>query len=249
MRKVVLTGVVMVLGWSAQADAQWLPLEGKAFVDINGLYQAHSQELTQQGTFSLYDEQGTFDAKYGVDNGGVWDFGFGYRVWRDLSVGLGMSQFQKKGSASVTGSVPHPLFFGRPRSSTKDLTTNHKSRAIYLQAIWNYRLPDIEKLNLSLMIGPTHLRVTQELATGATISEVGAPYSSVNVNPAVVGRTKSTIGVLVGADISYSFHPNAGAGLLLRYIGGNVEVPGLNNEKLKVDAAGFQVGGGVRLRF
>lgn len=249
MRKVVLTGVVTVLGWAAQADAQWLPLEGKAFVDINGLYQAHSQELAQQGTFSLYDERGTLDAKYGVDNGGLWDFGFGYRVWRDLSVGLGLSQFQKEGPATVTGSVPHPLFFDRPRTSTKDLTTNHKSRAIYLQAIWNYRLPDVEKLNLSFMIGPTHLRVTQELAIDAATSEVGAPYSSVNVTPAVVGPTKSTIGVLVGADISYRFHPNVGAGLLLRYLGGNVELRGLHDETMKVDAAGFQVGGGVRLRF
>lgn len=249
MRKAILISAFLVLAGNAEAQTQWLPLEGRAYVDINGLYQAHSQELAQQSTFSLYDEQGRVDTKHGVDNGGVWDVGFGYRVWRELSVGLGISQFQKPGSAGVSGSVPHPLFFNSNRSFGKDLTTDHKSRAIYVQAMWTISVPDFEKLRVAMMAGIAHLRVTQELVSGANIAEVGSPYSSVNVTPVVYGNTKSRIGLMIGTDIQYVLHTNVGAGLLLRYIGGHVELPGLQDEKVKVDAAGFQVGGGVRLRF
>lgn len=249
MRKVFLMGVVLALGLAGEARAQWLPLEGRAFVDINGLYQAHSQELTRKGTFSLYDEQGSFETTHTVDNGGVWDVGFGYRVWRELSIGLGISAFSKPGIATTSGSVPHPLFFNKPRTFAETQEAAHKSRAIYLQAIWNLKVPNVDKLNVAFMLGPTHLRVTQELVVGTAISEVGSPYSSVKATLVSYDRTKSTIGVIMGADVSYMFRPNVGAGFLLRYVGGKVELPGVGSEKVKVDSAGFQVGGGARLRF
>ncbi len=246
-----LAGTWLLTAWVLvpEVGAQWLPLDGRAFVDVNELYQAHSQEVSQRGTFSLYDEAGSFEATQGIDNGGLWDIGFGYQVWRDLSVGLGVAQFSKPGPARVSGSVPHPLFYDRPRSYAQDLSTGHKARAIYLQALYRLRIPDAERIELGVMAGPAHLRVWQDLVRNVTVSEVGPPFSTVNATPVVNRGAKSTLGVLVGADIGYRFHPNVGAGVLLRYVAGRVGLPGLAGERVEVDAAGFQVGGGVRLRF
>lgn len=240
---------VVLIGEMSATEAQWLPLEGKAFVDINGLYQAHSQDIRQKGTFSLYDETGTFEAAQAVDNGGLWDIGFGYQVWRGLGLGLGVAQFSKPGAARVSGSVPHPLFYDSPRTYAQDLTTSHKTRAIYVQAVYRVKVPRADRVDLALLAGPTQLRVWQDLVRAVTVSEVGAPFSSVNAAPVVTRQARSTVGVLVGADVGYRFHPNAGAGLLLRYVAGRVEITGAAGDRVRLDAAGFQVGGGVRLRF
>lgn len=251
MRQGAVLAVGVLMGWISVpgAQAQWLPLDGKAFVDVNGLYQAHSRNLTQKGTLSLYDETGSFEATQALDNGALWDVGFGYRVARELSVGLGVAQFTKSGRGTVSGTVPHPLFYDRPRTYAQDVRPGHRTRTIYLQARYHLAIPAADRLDVALLAGPAHLRVRQGLVGDVSVAEVGPPYSSVNATSVLVERTKSTLGVLVGADVGYRFHPNLGGGLLVRYVAGRVDVPGLAGQPVRIDAGGFQIGGGVRLRF
>jgi len=224
-------------------------MDGKLFVDVNGLYQGQSQRVSQGTTFSLYDEVGSFETSQTVRAGGLWDVSFGYRVWRDLSVGLGVAQFQKDLSATVSGSVPHPLFYDSPRRYETRVTTSHQARAVAFLARYRVKIPGADRLAVEALGGPAHLRVRQDVIRDVSVAEVGPPFSSVNADPLVVGRAKSTIGVLVGADVSYQVHPNVGVGVLLRYIAGGVEVAGAADQRVTLDAAGFQVGGGLRLRF
>jgi len=250
MRKVLLLCVVLTLGSAASAHAQWLPLDGRLFLDVSGLYQAHAQTLRQRGTFDLYQEQGNLEATTGVKEGTLWDLGFGYRTWRNLSIGVGISEFTRSSSLTTTGQAPHPLFFDRSRAfQSEQGGVRHKSRIIYLQAIWAVQPRFLRNLRLAVMAGPAHVRITQGLLESGTIREVGAPFNSVDVATAVVSRTKSKIGGVGGIDVSYMITRNVGAGLLLRYVSGDVRVSGFDGQSIRVDGGGFQAGGGVRLRF
>lgn len=250
MRMVFLLGVVLTLGSAPSAHAQWLPLDGRLILDVSGLYQAHSQTLRQRDAFDLYDEQGNLESATDVKGGSLWDVGFGYSAWRNLSVGLGISQFARRSSLTTTGNAPHPLFFDAPRAfQTERGDVRHKARVIYLQAMWAVQARFLGDVRLVILAGPAHVRVTQGLLQGVGTRETGAPFGSVDVSTSVASRTKSAIGGVLGVDVSYPITRNIGAGLLLRYVGGSVRVSGLDGQSVGVDAGGFQAGGGVRLRF
>jgi len=250
MRKALLVGLVVTLGWATTASAQYLPLEGKLYVDVNGLYQSTSQSLDQRGTFSLYDEEGTFETSQRISGGALWDVGFGYTVWRELSLGVDIAQFSRNLTMEVTGTAPHPLYFNESRAFASDAASSHKARTIALLAAWRIRVGAIEKLRLRVMAGPVHVRVHQGLASGGSITETGPPYSTVDASVSVETPVKNGVGFVGAIDLGYSITDNIGAGLLLRYAGGSVEfTEQLGGRTITVDAGGFQVGGGVRLRF
>ncbi len=251
MRKALLIGLAVSLGWATSASAQYLPLDGKLYVDVNVLYQATSRSVDQRGAFSLYGEEGTFEASQRISGGPLWDVGFGYTVWRDLAVGVDISQVSRKPTMSVTGTAPHPLFFNSHRAFVSDAPSSHKARTIAFLASWRIRMGGpLEKVDLRVMAGPASLRVEQGLATGGTIEETGPPYSNVNATVGVEKQVKSRVGFVGGIDIAYSITETVGAGLLLRYAGGSVEfAEQLGGQNIRVKAGGFQVGGGLRLKF
>lgn len=251
MRKALLMGLAVSLGWATSASAQYLPLDGKLYVDVNMLYQSTSRSVDQRGTFPLYGEEGTFEASQRIKAGPLWDIGFGYTVWRDLAVGLDVSQFSRKPTMSVTGTAPHPLFFNSPRAFSTDVESRHTARTIAVLASWRIRMRGaLDKMNLRVMAGPASLRVEQRLASDVTVAEVGSPYDSVDVSVTTQTPAKTSVGFVGGVDVAYAISESVGAGLLLRYAGGSVTLNDpLSNQDITVKAGGFQVGGGLRLKF
>ena len=251
MRKALLVGLIVAMGWAPEASAQYLPLDGKLYVDINGLYQATSQSVDQRGTFSIYEEEGFFETTQRIGAGGLWDVGFGYNVWRDLSLGLDIAQFSRNQTMEVRGEAPHPVFFNMPRAFVTEASSSHQTRTVAVLASWRLRMGGpLEKMSLRVMAGPAFLHVEQGLATSGTIEETTTPYSTVNATVSVGTQVKNGVGFVGGMDIAYPITDNLGAGLLLRYAGGSVKyVEQLGGQTVRVDAGGFQVGGGVRLRF
>lgn len=251
MRKALLVSAILVLAWVPETAAQVLPLDGKLFVDVNALYQTASQTIDQQVAFARYDEEGAFETTQRVKGSALWDLGFGYTVWRDLAIGLGISQFSRNQTMAGSGQVPHPLFYNEPRALATETRTRHKWRAIYLQALWKIRLSGaFEKVDLRLLGGPAHLRVWQGVAADSTITETGPPYSTVNVDVDVATKARTVFGVTGGVDVAYRLTENIGVGMLLRYTGGSTtfEEP-LGGDSVKVRIGGFHAGGGIRLRF
>jgi len=251
MRKALLIGLAVSLGWATSASAQYLPLDGKLYVDFNVLYQATSRSVDQRGTFALYGEEGTFEASQRISGGPLWDLGFGYTVWRDLAVGVDISQFSRKPTMSVTGTAPHPLFFNSPRGFSSDVRSSHEARTIAVLASWRVQMRGaLEKMNLRVMAGPASLRVEQRLVSDVTVAETGPPYDTVDVSVTTRTPAKTSVGFVGGVDVAYAISDSLGAGLLLRYSGGSVKLSDpLGSGNITVNAGGFQVGGGLRLRF
>jgi hypothetical protein len=223
------------------AAAQTMQFTDKGYVSVNGGVQAGSHDLSESGSFPLYDETATFSSTNKVKGGGLLDIGGAYRVWgKNLLVGAAFTHTSSKSDGSLTGSIPDPVITDRPRTVTKifeDL--KHAENALHLDAVW--MMPVANKLDIGISAGPTIFFVSQETIPSLTITEPGP-----TVTTTVVKSSKTTVGFNAGLDVQYMVAKKWGVGGLMRYSVGSVSLPGAS-EKLTV--GGFQVGGGVRLRF
>lgn len=234
---------------AARADAQTLLSEDKIFISVNGGYQPGTQRFGDRQGFSLYGEDGRFDTRYRVNrSGGLFDLSGGVRVWRRLAVGVGFSRASSKQSAELTASVPHPLFFSRPRSAVSqvgDLT--HTETAVHIQALWT--VPVTRRIAVALALGPSVFNVRQDVATDMTTQEVGAPFDQARIaSVSTTTRRKTAAGGHIGLDITMMVTRQLGGGLFLRYAGASAKVD-LASERVALKAGGFQTGLGLRVQF
>ena len=225
---------------AAPASAQ-MTWTDKAFLNVNFGVQETSHTLDASSTFDLYGEQGSLSTTQPVDGGALFDIGAGYKVWKNLAVGLGYSRVQSDGDVTLEANVPDPNFFDRPRGVTGVASNaEHAEHAIHLQGTWV--MPVTDKMDVAFSFGPTIFMVSQDIVTDLSITEPTPTISS----STVTREDKTAVGINLGVDLNYFFRPRIGAGLLVRYSYGSVELEGAQ-ESLPV--GGFQIGAGVRLRF
>jgi Outer membrane protein beta-barrel domain len=241
--KITTVGFLALCACAAprMAAAQTMQFTDKGYVSVNGGVQSGSHDLSESGSFPLYDETATFSSTNKVKGGGLLDIGGAYRVWgKNLLVGVAFTHMSSKSDGSLTGSIPDPVITDRPRTVSKTFADlKHAENAVHIDAIW--MLPVANKLDLGISLGPTIFAVSQETIPSLTITEPGP-----TVTTTVVKSSKTTVGFNAGLDVQYMVAKKWGVGGLMRYSVGSVTLPGAS-EKLTV--GGFQVGGGVRLRF
>ena len=209
------------------------------FVDVNVGIQSASRTFVVAGAQTVYDESAIFSTSHEVGSAPTIEVNGGYRVWRDLSVGVGFSHASTSSDATMSASVPHPLFHDRRLASSVTAEgVMHTEKTVYLQAIWT--VPVTDKIDVSFMGGPSFINVSQELVTSITVAAGTQTAAAV-----LETQTDTATGFNVGADLSYLLSPRYGVGGFVRYVGGEVGIPSV--QELKV--GGFQVGGGLRLRF
>lgn len=223
------------------AAAQTMQFTDKGYVSVNGGVQSGSHDLSESGSFPLYDETATFTSTNKVKGGGLFDIGGAYRVWgKNLLVGVTYTHMSSKSDGSLTGSIPDPVITDKPRAVSKTFEDlKHAENAVHIDAVW--MMPVANKLDIGISAGPTIFMVSQDTIPSLTITEPGPV-----VTTTVVKSSKTTVGFNAGLDVQYMVAKQWGVGGLLRYSVGSVSLPGAS-EKLTV--GGFQIGGGVRLRF
>ena len=237
----------MALGTATAAGAQpgrmnTMPLGGKAFINVNGGAQTQSRTMTNGTSFPIYGQTATVQTTVGVDGGGLFDFNIGYRFMPHLGAALGFSSFSSTASAIGAASIPSPTFFNRPASVTiSAVDAARKDKNVYL--ILLYSIPVNDKIEVSVFGGPSAIKIQQDLF--APISASNVPAGSQTITTTVRSESKTATGVNVGADISYWFMKQVGAGVFARYNGGSADLP----SQAGVKAGGSQVGAGIRLKF
>ena len=230
--------VALFMAAPAQAQMTWTD---RGFLNVNFGVQEVSRTLAAESTFDLYGEQGTLSTSQPIDGGALFDFSAGYKVWRNLAVGLGYSRSQSDADISIAAAVPDINFFDRPRAVTGSAANaEHSESAVHIQGTW--MVPFTDKIDLGLSFGPTIFSVSQDVATAVTVSEPGGTISDVTL----VREDKTTVGFNLGVDFNYLVTPRFGAGVLIRYAGGSADLDS-SSESLKV--GGFQIAGGLRVRF
>jgi hypothetical protein len=225
------------LAGSSTASAQ-APSPSSVFVDVNGGAQTQTQTLNTSTSFPLYGETAIINAAQAIDGGGLFDFGAGYRITRAFGIGVGFSFFSKTGEGNLAASIPDPLVLNRPRAVTASATgLKHREIGTHVMAVWF--LPIDDKLDVTLFAGPSFIRLTQDVISGSV------PAGTQTLNTANQTEKANATGANVGASVNYMFAPQYGIGIFLRYAGASTDLPSATDVKV----GGFQVGGGLRLRF
>jgi len=251
MRRLVLTFLVICLiaGASRDAAAQTRAWDDRVYLNVGFGVESGSSALTDSKTFTIYDETATVAASSDYTSGSLFDVGIGFRVWRNMSVGVAYHQEQNTAEFDVTGSAPHPIFFNQPRNFSVKAggTEFRKEKATHLQVGW--MIPFNDKLDVLVFGGPSWFRLEQPVVSGVEILDRASLFSQITT---VEIRKKSPIGFNVGADASYILWSNdsvrVGAGGFVRYARAKTNVLLLSTEQ-DTDVGGLQIGFGARLRF
>jgi hypothetical protein len=234
------TGIACWLGVAETAHAQ-MTWTDKAFVSVNFGAQAPSQTLTAITTPDIYNEPASFSSTQDVGGGAFFDIAGGYKVWRNLAVGLGITHVGSKTDLTVNASIPDPLFFDQPRLVTTSVPdAKHSQTAVNLTGTWV--MPITDKIDIGYQFGPTIFLVSQDIPGVPTISEPGPTITTLPLDSV----DKTTVGIHFGVDLTYMITPRYGVGGIARYSWGSVDLAGAEKS---LTVGGFQIGGGFRARF
>jgi hypothetical protein len=240
----VLCGVC-ALG-STPADAQ-----DRLRFSVNAASQSTTTTITEDQTFQQYFEQGSFTFESTRPQDVVYDAGVLVRVWRNLRAGYAVSFFEHTGTGHIEASVPHPLQFNRPRTTTSELSGVTR-REIGQHISFGWTVPTTETIDFTVFGGPSIFRTEQTLVTDLTMSldkEV-FPFDELAFPGASTETQRENVnGYHVGVDMTWRFMDNIGVGALLRYAAGRKDFTPTGGEPVEVEVGGLHAGGGVRVVF
>lgn len=256
-----MTMTRLILGFALLAvsappvDAQMLRWEDRGYFTFSLGIQPQSRDFVEASTPQIYRENASINVPHSISSGIFIDLSAGARVWQNLGAGIGFSRFADTDAPTLTAQIPHPLFFAQPRSVSSPAGELKRSESvIHLQAVWV--LPVSNKIELAAFGGPSIFNVKQGLATlsQADIVEGDSPFRTVAVSKVTTSSPSETaMGFNLGVDGTYLIttmrNIKWGAGGFIRFSGASVDFPTPGGGTLKLDAGGFQIGGGTRVRF
>ena len=236
-------------GTARQASAQGATWADRGYINVGWGVESGSSAMTDSRTGTIYEEAATVTSSSTFSSGSLFDVGVGVRVIRNFTVGLSYHQEQNDTEGRLTGSIPSPVVFNRPRTLDQGVPgLERKEKAIHLQFGWV--VPVNEKFDVLVYGGPSFFRMEQDVVSDVTFGE-GA---TVVANPSITTRKKSQTGYNVGADATYIVWQNdsvrVGAGGFVRFTQASMDIEMLNGgAPQSTDAGGVQFGFGARLRF
>ncbi len=256
MKQFVLV-FVMVCGVCASvandAHAQMGTWADRGYVNIGFGVESGSSSITDTQNLVIYEEAGNVTSSTTWTSGSLIDAGFGVRVWRNMTVGIGYHQEENDTDGQLTGAIPSPIFFNRPRTVDQDAVLDRKERAAHL--VFGWVMPFSEKLDVMVFGGPSFFRLEQDGVApfdSTDIGERGSPFNEVVLDVDVETRKKSLVGYNVGVDATYILWSNddlrVGAGGFVRFTQASGDILQLVNEQ-PTKVGGVQFGFGARIRF
>ena len=199
------TALVVTTTPDAHAQMQWTD---KGFFNVTFGGQAPSQTLSAETTPDIYGEPASIRSTQDVGGGFFFDIAGGYKVWRNLAVGIGFAHVASSGDLHVNADIPDPVLFDNPRpASTPVPDANHSQTAINLTGTW--MMPVTDKVDVGFQFGPTIFMVSQDLPADFQIQEPGTDDHLAPLEKA----DKTTVGIHFGVDVTYLVTPRYGVGV------------------------------------
>ena len=238
------SAAVLLLAAPAAAQSE----KPRPFALVNVGFQPRSQDFTQAGEFTLYDETGTFEAGHSLEGSPFFEVGGGVGIRRNLSIGASYARRgTKTRDVAVVAAVPSPIGTDTLRNAAATLSgVEHKESAFHVQAIWH--IPVTVEFEVALFAGPSFFVAEHDLVENVEPTEVGGNFSQVNLNITKSSESESAVGINLGIDGRYMVTPSIGGGLTIRFTRGSVDFdppPG----RVKVDTGGLEIAGGLRFKF
>jgi hypothetical protein len=244
-----LSVTVLALGLSfistAVAHAQQEPVPQKVFVNFNVSARQGASRLDVTSSFPTSGQTATIEIDDDISGGPLWDGFVAVKPWRYLAVGAGYSRIRSRDFDQYVASIPVPVPGNLPvtiRAITGAL--HHQENIAYVSALW--MKPVTQKFSLALSAGPAFFTVKQDVPTSANVSVIPVPPGRVISGLNLSTRDESGVGYHAAMDLDYMFTKVLGGGLLMRYIGGSVDLP---DSATSMSVGGLQIGAGIRARF
>ena len=237
-----LASLLATLLCAGRADAQW-----NGFLNINGAVQTADRTVTHALAEPLYGETATYEATMTSPGGGLLDAWAGVRVWGDLGVSVGATVLNARGTTTISGSVPSPLFTNRHRAASLERqSVNHQQAGVHLALV--YMLPVSERVHVAVSAGPCAFRLRHDTLSTVILTEA-ASYTAVELADFTTTVEEGRgIGYNAALDVTYLLTRFFGVGLLLRYTGGSVDFPSADGSQ-STKVGGMQAGPPLRIRF
>ena len=235
-----------------QAAAQGGTWADRGYINGSWGIQSGSSTLSSSVSKPIYGETGTLGSAGTFDSGNLMDVGVGVRVFKNLTLGVAYHQEQNDADGQLTGSIPSPVFFNRPRTLTSTVSgLERKEMATHVNIGWV--LPFGQKLDVMIYGGPSFFRLNQDSVTDITLAEQGGAFTTVTATATKTEVKKSVTGYNVGADATYIVWSNdsirLGLGAFFRFTQASTDVQMLGTTAQPTDVGGTQFGVGARLRF
>lgn len=254
MNKFVVTLLIVCgvfAGSVRQASAQGGTWADRGYINVGWGVESGSSAMTDSRTGTIYEEAATVTSSSTFSSGSLFDVGVGIRVFRNFTVGASYHQEQNDTEGRLTGSIPSPVIFNRPRTLDQGVPgLERKEKAVHLQFGWV--VPINEKVDVLVYAGPSFFRMEQDVVSDVSFGE--GNNNTVIATPSIATRKKSKTGYNVGADATYIVWQNdsvrVGAGGFVRFTQASMDIEMLNGgTPQSTDAGGVQFGFGARLRF
>jgi len=131
------------------ASAQTMQWTDKGYVAFTVGAQVGSHKLDTSSTFPLYEETATVTSHQEIQGGGFFDIGGAYRVWgQNLLAGVNFTHTSSDADVAITGSIPDPVFFDRPRAvNTTQTGAQHSENALHLEHVQPPKFDEGHALN------------------------------------------------------------------------------------------------------
>lgn len=251
MRKfAVLMVLGLLVGGTREAAAQGAVTD-RVFMNIGFGVESGSNDAADTKTYTLYDETATVSSSTSWTSGSIFGGGVDFRVVKNFTVGVAYHQETNTTDSALSGAIPHPIFFNRPRNFTAtEGGLYRRENATHITFGWVF--PISTKLDVLVTGGPSFFRLEEDVVSEIEVIERGGAYTDVAVLPTVTTQKRSATGFNVGADATYIFWQNdsvrIGAGGFFRYTEAKSDVRLLVSD-IETTVGGMQFGFGARIRF
>ena len=238
--------VAMAVGRvDAQTPGTWTDT---AFVHVDAGVQAGTSGFTSNVTFKLNGEDGTMTATYRFVSAPMIAGRGGFRVWRNLGLGVGVSRFSRDGEAAISARLPHPFHFNQLRNvSGTARNLNREEVMTAAELSWLFRIA--RTCDVMLFAGPAYFTTHQDMATQPTYTET-YPFDTATFTGVESQAVRKTgVGFTAGLDMSYLFQGHIGLGGVVRFSRATASFSAAPGSSSSVRLGGVQAGAGLRIRF
>lgn len=238
---------VLLVLLSAAAPASAQPATERIWFSISGGVQATNNSFNDAFDLTLYTEPEHVTVSYPAKSGVLIAGSGGYRVWRQLFVGLGVTRYSSSADANVTAQLPHPFFDNTYRTIEGDTPIDRSEVAAHL--LFGWMLRPTTTFRVLLTAGPSYITAKQPIVTEVTFTET-YPYDTAQFTGVkTTDSSRGAAGFNAGADVFWMFGKNIGVGGLVQVTHARVRAPANDGRSVTFDAGGAQVAGGLRLLF
>ncbi|HEV7500190.1 MAG TPA: hypothetical protein VGQ33_09315 [Vicinamibacteria bacterium] len=206
-----------------------------------------SSTFRETRTFTEFAEQGHIDSQYTEDPGPGFEVALAWRFSRRLAVVGAVSTVRRKEGGSFSAALPHPLYFGSPRSAAGDFSGRHeRETSVHLDLAW---MGGSRRVQWMAFAGPSLIGVDADLVSSVQYTQA-YPYDSVAVTGTPFAATRGhALGFNAGVGVDCRLAPHVALATLARLSRATVPLQATADDRVRVRGGGAALQAGLRLDF